>query len=99
MNAEQQDNLLKAVADEASKRLTDGKATVPKANSRKIGASDGKWLQFTYNDSAGTARTCMIFLLSGEKYTVTAVAEFRDQDKDDALPWVKNAVESIRALK
>ena len=92
---------MKTLADDADKRFTDRKATdlkrtEPKA--QKFGSSDGKWLRINYNDSEGVARTCMIFVLSGEKYTVSAVAEFRDQDKEDVGPWVMNALRSIRPL-
>ena len=44
------------------------------------------------------ARACMIFVLSREKYTVTAVAEFRDLDTEDVKPWVMSALESTRPL-
>ncbi len=102
LDAKHQDKLLKALADDAVKRFTDRKAadlkrTEPKA--QKFGSSDGKWLQISYNDSEGVARTCMVFVLSGEKYTVSAVAEFRSQDREDVGPWVMNALRSIRPLK
>lgn len=102
LNAKHQDDLLKTVADGAVKRFTDRKATdlkrtEPKA--RKFGFSAGKWLSINYNDSEGVARTCMVFVLSGEKYTVSAVAEFRDQDKEDVGAWVMNAIGSIRPLQ
>ena len=101
LDAKHQDELLKTLADNAVKRFTDRKATdlkrtEPKA--QKFGSSDGKWLKINYNDSEGVARTCMVFVLSGEKYTVSAVAEFRDQDKEDVRPWVMNALGSIRPL-
>jgi hypothetical protein len=73
------------------------KQSDPKA--QKFGSSDGKWLRINYDDSEGVARTCMIFILSGEKYTVSAVAEFRDQDKDDVSPWVMSALASVRPLE
>jgi hypothetical protein len=97
-----QDELLKAVADDAVRRYTDRKAvkisqTDPKVI--KFGSSDGKWLRINYTDAEGAARSCMIFVLFGKAYTVSAIAEFRDQDKDDALAWVKKALESIRPLE
>ena len=89
LDARHRDDLLKTLADDAEKRFTDQQATAlkrmqPKA--QKFGHSDSKWLKISYNDVAGVARTCMIFVLSGEKYTISAVAEFRDQDKDDVGP-------------
>ncbi len=102
LNAKLQDELLKALADNAVKGFTDRKAsglkrTEPK--SQKFGSSDGKWLGIDYNDAEGVARTCMIFVLSGEKYTVSAKAEFRSQDRGDVGPWVMNVLRSIRPLK
>jgi len=102
LNAELQDKLLKTLADDAVKRFTDRKATdlkPTKPTAQKFGSSDGKWLRINYNDSEGVARTCMIFVLSGEKYTVAAVAEFLDQDKEDVGSWVMSALRSVRPLE
>ncbi len=102
LDAKRQDDLLKTLAENAEKRLSDHKATDLKSTpskARKFGPSDCKWLMINYKDPEGVARTCMIFVLSGEKYTVSAVAEFRDQDQEDVLPWVKNALASIRPLQ
>ena len=102
LNAEHEDKLLKTIADDAEKRFTDRKATHLKrtepTKAQKVGSSVGKWLTITYDDSEEVPRTCTVFVLSGEKYTVSAVAQFRDQDKDDVRPWVMSAIESIRPL-
>ena len=89
LDAKHQDDLLKTLADDAVKRFTDRKATDLKRTEpkdRKFGPSDGKWLKINYTDSEGAARTCMVFVLSGEKYTVSAVAEFRDQTRRTWAP-------------
>lgn len=102
LDTKQQDELLKALTEDAVKRFTDHKATGLKPTAPKLqnfGPSAGKWSRVSYNDSEGVARTCMIFVLSGEKYTVSAVAEYRDQDKEDVGSWVMNALGSIRPLK
>ncbi len=102
LNAEQQDKLLKTLAEDAVKRFTERKATdlkPTKPKAQKFGPSDGRWLRINYNDSEGVLRTCMIFVLSGEKYTVSAVAEFRDVDKEDVGSWVMSALGSIRPLE
>ncbi len=101
LNAKHQDDLLKALADSAVKRFTDRKATDLKRvelKTMKMGSSDCKRMRINFRDSEGVARTCMIFVLSGEKYTVTAVAEFRDVDEEDMRPWVTNALGSIQPL-
>jgi hypothetical protein len=102
LDSKHQDELLKTLEDNAEKRFGDRKATNLKRTElkpMKFGSSDGKRSMITYTDSDGVARTCVIFVLSGEKYTVSAVAEFRDQDKEDVGSWVMNALGSIRPLQ
>ena len=101
--AAHQDALLKTLADAAVKRLTEQKATdvtrTEPTKAQKFGASTGKWLKIDYKDADGLARTSMIFVLWGEKYTVSAVAEFRHRDRDDVAPRVMNIVKSVRPLQ
>ena len=99
--AEGQERLLKVLADSAAKRFTDSGATAltrTELKAMKFGHSDGKRSMISYKDPEGVARTCVVFVLSGEKYTVGAVAEFRDQDQEDVGSWVGNALRSIRPL-
>ena len=73
LDAKHQDDLLKTLTDSAVKRFTDSQATGLKQTGVKVqrfGSSDAKWLKINYADSGGAARTCMIFVLSGEKYTI-----------------------------
>jgi hypothetical protein len=102
LDEEHRNELLKTVVDDLEKRLTDRKAsglkrTEPKV--QKFGSSDSKRVSISFTDSKGVARSCAVFVLSGERYTVSAVSEFRDQDKEDVGPWVTNALESIRPLQ
>ncbi len=101
LGAKQQDDLLKTLADNAVKRFTERKASDLKRTDLKavkIGPSECKRLRINYTNSEGVARTCIVFVLTGEKYTVSAVAEFRDVDGEDVRPWVMSALESIRPL-
>ncbi len=94
-----EDELLKTLADDAVKRLKDNKAgavTQSKTNTKKFGVSNGKWSKIGYTDAKGVARSCIIFVLSGEKYTVSAVAEYQDQYLEDVGPWMGNILASIR---
>jgi hypothetical protein len=100
-DGKQQDDFLKTEADEVEKRLKDSKATGVRRTdpkSQKLGSSNGKWLRITSTDSDEVARTCMVFVLSGERYTVCAVCEFRDQDREDVSSWVMSALGSVRQL-
>ncbi len=102
LDVKHQDDLLKTLADDAEKRFTNRKATdltrTEPTKAQKFGAAERKWLKISYKDSEGVARSCMIFVITGEKFTVSAVAEFRDLDKDDVGSWVMNALGSIRPL-
>jgi hypothetical protein len=102
LDEEHRDKLLKTLVDDLETRFTNHKATGLKRTEPKVqkfGSSDCKWLRISFNDSDGVARTCTVFVLWGEKYTVSAVSEFRDQDKEDVSPWVINALGSIRPLQ
>jgi hypothetical protein len=99
LDVKHQDELMKTLEQDAVKRYTDRKAANLKRTAKdvKLGSSEGKGLRITYDDAEGVARTCMIFVLSGKSYTLSAVAEFRDQDKDD-ISWAMSALGSIRPL-
>jgi hypothetical protein len=55
-------------------------------------------MKINFTDEAGEAHTAMFFVLSGEKYTVAAEFEYRDQTSEDAMPWMRSAVGSIQPL-
>ncbi len=105
MDEAHRDEVLKTVTNLALKRITKAKATEIQQGEfkpRTFGQSKGKGLLITYNDSAGTKRNCMICVLAGEngdKYALSAVAEYLDLDKDEVGPWVKAALGSIQPLK
>jgi len=101
MGKEHADKLLDTLVDAAVKRHTDDKATHLEKKGpipQKFGISSGKGTRITYRDDRGLAHTTMIFVLSGENYTVGAEAEFADQYFDDAMPWIRAALSSIRPL-
>ncbi len=101
LDAKRRDELLKTLVDDAVKRFADRNATDLKQaepRSGKYGNSEGKSVEIKFNDSDGVAWTCMVFVLWGEKYTVSAVAHFQDHDREDVRLWVMNALKSIRPL-
>jgi hypothetical protein len=100
--ADREDELLKLAAEDVAKRYTENKAqdvVTSAAKTQKFGQSNGKWLKVTCKDAGGEARSAMIFVLSGDKYTVSAVAEYRDKDFEDVMPWVRDAICSIQPLR
>ena len=54
-----------------------------------FGQSSGKGTKINYTDAADAANSAMFFVLSGEKYTVAAEVEYRDQNSEDAVPWMR----------
>ena len=101
LDEKRRDDLLKTVADAAEQRFKDRNAKninrTPPSKVQKYGVSQGKWLTIRYKDPEDVARSCMVFVLWGDTYTVSVVAEFRDQDKEDVRPWAMNAIGSIRS--
>ena len=102
LDAAHRDELLKTLVDSAVKGFRERKFTgvdQTEPKTQKFGQSDGKWSKIHYTDLAGVARSWMVFVLWGEGYTVSAIAEFRDQDKDEVGPWVMNILASIRPVR
>jgi hypothetical protein len=101
LDAKPADKLLDTLVDAAEKRYADRKATNLKHKgpvAQRFGDSVGKGTKITYQDDAGAGHSAMIFVLSGEKYTIAAEAEYRDQDFEDMMPWLRAALTSIRPL-
>jgi hypothetical protein len=101
LEAKPADKLLDTLVAEAEKRYTDRKATGLKHKGpveQRFGDSVGKGTKITYQDDTGVGHSAMIFVLSGEKYTIAAEAEYRDQDFEDMMPWLRAALTSIRPL-
>jgi hypothetical protein len=96
------DKLLDSIVADAVKGYAKRKATVVSKKgpmAQKFGESSGKGTKINFTDEAGEAHTAMFFVLSGEKYTVAAEIEYRDQTFEDAMPWLKSALGSIRPLR
>jgi hypothetical protein len=101
LNESQQDKLLETFVTDTGKKYREQKATDLKKVGpvmRTFGVSSGKGTKITYKDEGGVAHTTMVFVLSGDGYTVGVVAEFRDHDFEDAMPWINAALNSIRPL-
>ena len=96
------DKLMETLIREAGKKYKGRKATDLKKAApvvRKLGVSSGKSTTITYKDENGrAAHTTIIFVLSGEKYTVAAEAEFRDQDLEDGMPGPSSKACNQRCL-
>jgi hypothetical protein len=95
------DKVLDTLVTDAVKGYAKRKATVVSKKGpipMKFGESSGKGTKINFTDEAGEAHTAMFFVLSGEKYTVAAEFEFRDQNSEDAMPWMRSALGSIQPL-
>jgi hypothetical protein len=102
MDANPADKWLDILVTDAVNGYAKRKATVVSKKGpidMKFGQSSGKGTKINFTDEAGEAHTAMFFVLSGEKYTVAAEIEYRDQNSEDAVPWMRSALGSIRPLR
>ena len=62
------------------------------------GRIDGVGTTIRYQDIKGFGHTCLVYVLTGPKFTVGCVAEFMDRDRDDVLSLIKKTMDSIQAI-
>jgi hypothetical protein len=101
LDAKPADKLLDTLVSDAVKDYAKRKAAVVSKKgpiAMKFGQSSGNGTKINFTDEAGQAHTAMFFVLSGEKYTVAAEIEYRDQTSEEAMPWMRNALSSIQPL-
>ena len=98
----QQSDALDVLTKSTTERLTAKKFTNivdGKPLNAKFGDTSGPWRMIHFKDEAGKPGTCMLFVLTGESFTVSCVGEFLDEQANDAKPWIGNAVKSLSATK
>jgi hypothetical protein len=98
----QQGEAIEQLTKSTTERLSALKATDVQAGKLlqgKFGNVAGPWRMIRFKDAAGKAETSMLFVLSGDGFTVSCVGEFADDQAADAKPWIGNAVKSLRAVK
>lgn len=63
---------------------------------RKFQHADAEGVTMQYHDAAGTAHTCLLYVLAGKDFTATAIVQFQDADHENVLPLVKKTLDSVQ---
>jgi len=71
---------------------------VSKPHTRKFGQATARGLIVRYRDDKDRRHVCLLYVLCGPKFAATCVAQYLDDDSDDALPLIKRTLDSFRAL-
>ena len=70
------------------------KVAQPHQRKFRHAAAEGVTLQ--YQDASGAARTCLVYVLTGEGFAASCIVQFSDEDHEDILPLVKQTLESVK---
>jgi hypothetical protein len=96
-----QEEILKALTDSLKASYDEqkeGGVEVTAIAEQKFGNASGPGNKIHYRDEKGFGHTCVTYVLSGEKFSVTCVAQFLDNDRAEVGPLIKKILESLRPL-
>jgi hypothetical protein len=96
-----QAEVLKAVTDSLKASYDEqkaGRVEVTAIPARKFGEAGGAGNKLHYYDEKGFGHTCVAYVLSGEKFSVTCVAQFLENDRAEVVPLIRKILESLRPL-
>ncbi len=102
LDAKGRDEALQILLESVTDMQTAAKSTdleVGKPQERKFGEAAGRGVVVHYRDAQQVAHTCLIYVLSGEKFTASCIAEYLDHDRDDVLPQIRKTLDSIRPVR
>jgi len=71
---------------------------VSKPHTRKFGQATALGLIVRYRDDKDRGHVCLLYVICGPKFAATCVAQYLDDDSEDALPLIKKTLDSFRAL-
>jgi len=72
---------------------------VGKPQERKFAGAAGRGVVVRYRDAQQFTHTCLIYVLTGTKFTASCIAEYLDHDRDDVLPQIRKTLDSIRPVR
>lgn len=78
----------------------DAKATdlmVGKVQDRKFASADAKGLTIQYQDATGLARSCVLYVIDGKRFTASCIVQFLDDDHEEVLPLIKKTLDTLQA--
>jgi len=102
LKPQQQDEALKLLIESVTGTFREMKAAkleVTKPHTRQFGDASGRGVVVRCRDEQDFGRTCLIYVLAGEKFAGTCIAQYLDNDSDNVLPLVKKTLDSFRAIQ
>ncbi len=89
---------LKTQVDALAEMHSKEKATTSGPITGKFAGAQGPGRAVKYTDARGKGHTCLVYLLSGPKFSVVCVIQYLDEDKGGVLTHIKRVLDSIAAL-
>jgi len=78
------------------KQMKVAKLTLAKPQERKFEGAAGRGVVIRYNDVQDFGHTSLVYVLSGQKFTVSCIVQYLDNDSDDVLPLIRKTLDSFR---
>jgi hypothetical protein len=94
-----QDETLRLLTESVTatyKKMNVAKLQVAQPHDRKFDGASGRGAVVYYRDAQDVGHTCLIYVLGGAKFAVSCLAEYLDNDAEDALPLIKKTLDSCR---
>ena len=94
-----QDEALKILTEtlvDTYKQMKVAKLTVGKPQERKFEGTAGRGVVIRYNDAQEFGHTSLVYVLAGQKFTVSCIVQYLDNDSDDVLPLIRKTLDSFR---
>jgi hypothetical protein len=101
LESKDEQEVLKALADSVAGSYREQKGADIKVSAPRQGKFDsvtGQGCSIHYKDAQGFGHTGWAWVLSGEKFSVTCVVQYVDNDSEDVLPLVKKMLSSLRPV-
>jgi hypothetical protein len=88
---------LKASLEQSFREAKATDLVVGKVQERKFASVDAKGLTIQYQDASGLARSCLLYVLDGKRFTASCIVQFLDDDHEAVLPLVKQTLDTLQA--
>lgn len=99
-DAKDQEQILTLLADsvtETYKELKAKQLDVGKPQERKFAHTTARGLTIRYRDERDYEHVCLVYLVSGDKFTSSCLAQYVAVDADDVVPLIKRMLDSLDA--
>ncbi len=99
LEAKEQDEVMKSRIDSVVKLHKDEKPTVGSPFQRQFSGAAGQGKIIHYKDAQGVGHSCVVCTLSGAKFCVACIVQYRDEDKKEVMPTVTKILDSVEGLQ